>query len=182
LAYLSNFLAYEGRTCVTGILRIIYVCQVHNPKHLDKTWAGFNAYVAGIAEGTVGIMCACAPSLRRFLGVWFRGQMRSARSAGSAGTPKAQSSRDSTAERSVQRERDVDRYPDSVGAGADIEDVEFERKMPYVVNERVEELDMAMGLGRITTRRKDNAPQWSSFNFGAAVEKPESAEDLGDIR
>jgi hypothetical protein len=38
----------------------------------DKTWIGFNTVVAGIAEGNIGIVCACAPSLhhvfKRFFG------------------------------------------------------------------------------------------------------------------
>jgi hypothetical protein len=39
---------------------------------MDKTWLGFNTFVAGIAEGNIGIVCACIPSLRRFFGQWFR--------------------------------------------------------------------------------------------------------------
>ena len=38
---------------------------------MDKTWLGFNTFVAGIAEGNIGIVCACIPSLKRFFGQWF---------------------------------------------------------------------------------------------------------------
>jgi hypothetical protein len=87
---------------------MIYVAQIQDAKYLDKTWAGFNAYVTGIVEGSVGIMCACAPSLRRFLGIWFRGEMHSSNSSQTAKTP---SSGESAAKHSVRSERDADRYP-----------------------------------------------------------------------
>jgi hypothetical protein len=162
---------------------MIYVGQVQNPKYLDKTWAGFNGYVTGIVEGSVGVMCACAPSLRRFLSVWFRGQTRTP----SAGTPKTPSSNDSAAKRSVRSDGDPYRYPGSgAGAGAvDIEGGVFEDKAPYVFDERaVAEPEMGMGSGRITTRRKDKAPVAGgrTFYFDASVAEPEPGEDHYDIR
>jgi hypothetical protein len=37
----------------------------------DKTWVGFNGYVAGLAEANLGFICACAPSLNRLFGRYF---------------------------------------------------------------------------------------------------------------
>jgi hypothetical protein len=39
----------------------------------DKTWVAFNGYVAGLAEANLGFICACAPSLNRLFGRFFRG-------------------------------------------------------------------------------------------------------------
>jgi hypothetical protein len=156
---------------------MIYVGQVQNPKYLDKTWAGFNGYVTGIVESSVGIMCACVPSLRRFFGVSFRGQPRSDTSR----TAKTPSSAESGAQRSVRSEQDVDRYPGIGGAGAaDIEEGECENKSPYVV-ERVAEPEMAMGPRGISTRRKQKAPAGRSFYFESSVAEPEPGEDRNDI-
>jgi hypothetical protein len=166
---------------------MVYVGQVQDPKYIDKTWAGFNGYVTGIVEGTVGIMCACAPSLRRFLGVWFRGQMRSTGS----GTPKTPSSGDSAAKQSVRSERagDADRYPGNGGGGAgaiihDIKSGEFEFKSPYVIEERATQPEtVAMSPGLITTKQKERAAAASgrSFYFDTSVVEPELGEDDNDI-
>jgi hypothetical protein len=57
---------------IAGILRTIYLAQMQRSSDDDKTWIGFNTVVAGIAEGNIGIVCACAPSLhhvfKRFFG------------------------------------------------------------------------------------------------------------------
>src|SRR4051812_12327040 len=37
----------------------------------DKTWIGFNTVVAGIAEGNIGIICACAPSIHHYFRRFF---------------------------------------------------------------------------------------------------------------
>jgi hypothetical protein len=155
---------------------MIYIGQVQNPNHLDKTWAGFNVSVTGIVEGCVGIMCACAPSWRRFLGVWFRGQLSTPHSR----TAKTPSSGDSGAKRSVRLEQDVDRYPGIGGASAVIEEGEYEDKPPYVV-ERVAEPEKALGPGRISTRLKEKAPAGRSFYFDSSVAEPEPGEDRNDI-
>jgi hypothetical protein len=163
---------------------MVYVGQVQNPKYIDKTWAGFNGYVTGIVESTLGIMCACAPSLRRFLGVWFRGQMRSTGSR----TPKTPSSGDSGAKRSIRsgRVEDADRYPGNGGGGgaaADLDDIdvrEFEDKSPYVVEERMTRPEtVAMVPGIITTRRREAVPTGNgrSFYFDTSVVEPEPGED-----
>jgi hypothetical protein len=55
-----------------GIVRTIYLSRLEGFADLDKTWLGFNTFVAGIAEGNIGIVCACVPSLKRFFGQWFR--------------------------------------------------------------------------------------------------------------
>jgi hypothetical protein len=57
---------------------------------VPKTWIAFNAVEAVIAEGIIGIMCACAPSLRRCFGQYFKdhsttGDSRGMEQDGSAG-------------------------------------------------------------------------------------------------
>jgi len=39
---------------------------------VDKTWLGFNVFAAGTAEGNIGIICACAPSLKSCFRVYFK--------------------------------------------------------------------------------------------------------------
>jgi hypothetical protein len=62
------------RVVIAGIVRTYYLGKAEgsNP---DKTWIAFNVFVAGIAEGNVAIICACAPSLKSFFGVFFRDHM-----------------------------------------------------------------------------------------------------------
>jgi hypothetical protein len=155
---------------------MIYVGQIQNPKYFDKTWAVFNGYVTGVVENNVGVMCACAPSLRRFLGVWFRGQ----RSTSYSPTAKTPSSGDSGAKRSVRLEQDVDRYPEISGAGAVDLEVEYENKSQYVV-ERVAEPEMALGPGRISARRNEKTPTGKSFYLDSSVAEPEPGEHRNHI-
>jgi hypothetical protein len=54
-----------------GIVRTYYLVRVES-SDIDKTWNGFNVFVAGIAELNLGIMCACAPSIQHF----FKGFLR----------------------------------------------------------------------------------------------------------
>jgi hypothetical protein len=56
---------------IAGILRTIYLAQMQRSSDDDKTWIGFNTVVAGIAEGNIGIVCACAPSLHHFFRRFF---------------------------------------------------------------------------------------------------------------
>jgi hypothetical protein len=60
-----------GSTVIAGILRTIYLAQMQRSSDDDKTWIGFNTVVAGIAEGSIGIVCACAPSLHHFFRRFF---------------------------------------------------------------------------------------------------------------
>jgi hypothetical protein len=53
-----------------GILRTIYLSRVQTSA-VDKTWITFNVCVAGIAESKLGIICACAPSLRKYFRHFF---------------------------------------------------------------------------------------------------------------
>jgi hypothetical protein len=59
-------------TVIAGILRTIYLHQLQSSADNDKTWIAYNTVVAGLAEISIGIICACAPSLhhtfRRFFG------------------------------------------------------------------------------------------------------------------
>jgi hypothetical protein len=59
------------RVVLAGIVRTIYLGQAYgsNP---DKSWLTFNVVAAGTAEGYVGIICACAPSLRSCFRNYFR--------------------------------------------------------------------------------------------------------------
>jgi hypothetical protein len=154
---------------------MVYIGQLQNPKFMDKTWAAFNVNVTCIVEGTFGIMCACAPSLHRFLGVWFRGQMRSATSSRTAKTP---SSGDSAAKLSVRLERDAVMYLGAGGVGAVDVEGEYEDKTPYVV-ERVEP-KVSTGSRKVWTRRKDKSPEGRSFYFDSSVAEPEPGEDSND--
>jgi hypothetical protein len=54
-----------------GIVRTFYLVRVES-SDIDKTWNGFNVFVAGIAELNLGIICACAPSVQHFLRTSFR--------------------------------------------------------------------------------------------------------------
>jgi len=56
---------------IAGIVRTAYLSQVQSLS-VDKTWLGFNVFVAGIAEGNLGIICACAPSLKSCFRVYFK--------------------------------------------------------------------------------------------------------------
>jgi hypothetical protein len=52
---------------------------------LDKPWLGYTAFAAGIAECNIAIICACAPSLKSFLGGFFRDNFPTSGSIGSSG-------------------------------------------------------------------------------------------------
>jgi hypothetical protein len=54
-----------------GIVRTVYLSQAVDPKYWDKTWIGFNSFVAGLAEANLGFICACAPSLNSLFGRYF---------------------------------------------------------------------------------------------------------------
>jgi len=69
-----------------GIVRTFYLSKLEGFSDLDKTWLGFNTFAAGIAEGNIGIVCACVPSLRRFFGQWFRDRSTGAGSGAEGGS------------------------------------------------------------------------------------------------
>jgi len=69
-----------------GIVRTVYFAKMQDNSYIDKTWIGFNVYVSGIAEGNIGIVCACAPSLRR----WARSLLKDD-TAASSGDPERKS-------------------------------------------------------------------------------------------
>jgi hypothetical protein len=54
-----------------GIARTVYLSWAVDPSRWDKTWIGFNSYVAGLAEANFGFICACAPSLNGLFGRFF---------------------------------------------------------------------------------------------------------------
>jgi len=56
---------------IAGIVRTVYLGQVYS-SNPDKTWLGFSVIVAGVVEGNLAILCACAPSLRSFFRNFFR--------------------------------------------------------------------------------------------------------------
>jgi hypothetical protein len=77
---------FAFRVVGAGIVRTFYLSQLEGFDDLDKTWLGFNTFVAGIAEGNIGIVCACVPSLKRFFGQWFRDKSTGAGSGSEGGS------------------------------------------------------------------------------------------------
>jgi len=77
---------------IAGIVRTIYLAQLQS-SNLDKTWLSFNVLAAGIAEGNIGIICACAPSLKSCFRSFFRDHISTMRSktAGSTGNSGSRS-------------------------------------------------------------------------------------------
>jgi hypothetical protein len=65
-----NLLTLNG-VVAAGCVRTYYLVRVES-SDIDKTWNGFNVFVAGIAELNLGIMCACAPSVHHFFKDFFR--------------------------------------------------------------------------------------------------------------
>jgi hypothetical protein len=55
---------------VAGIVRTIYLNLATGPKP-DKSWNIFSVWAASLAEANLGIMCACAPSLKSVFGKFF---------------------------------------------------------------------------------------------------------------
>jgi hypothetical protein len=53
------------RVVAAGIIRTVYLSRIQSSE-IDKTWLGFNVCAAGIAESKLGIICACAPSIRKY--------------------------------------------------------------------------------------------------------------------
>jgi hypothetical protein len=54
-----------------GIVRTYYLGKVTSDEY-DKTWYGFDVFVATVAECDVSIMCACAPSIKSISGRFFQ--------------------------------------------------------------------------------------------------------------
>lgn len=90
---------------MAGIIRTIHLSNVQG-SNFDKTWLGFNVFAAGIAEGNIGIICACAPSIKSCFRAYFTDdsttvEMKSRQNSASeerrlvsSGTIGARSSRD----------------------------------------------------------------------------------------
>lgn len=57
---------------IAGIVRTVFLSQDLGSNNIDKSWLGFNVFVAGIAESNVAIVCACAPSLKSLFRTYFR--------------------------------------------------------------------------------------------------------------
>jgi hypothetical protein len=91
-----------SRVVIAGIVRTVYLSQVQS-SNFDKTWLGFNVFAAGIAEGNVAIVCACAPSLKSCFRGFFHDAMssRAMRSAEN-GTSRSMDSAKIKASRSAQ--------------------------------------------------------------------------------
>jgi len=56
---------------IAGCVRTFYLSEATSKKP-DKSWNVFSVWAASIAEANVGIMCACAPSLKSIFGKFFR--------------------------------------------------------------------------------------------------------------
>jgi len=67
---LISIFALGFLTVATAIIRTYYLVQFSGD-YLDKTWLGFNVIIAGMTEIEVGIMCACAPSIRSLFRSYF---------------------------------------------------------------------------------------------------------------
>jgi hypothetical protein len=63
-------LTFDSSVVLAGIARTIFLKKVQ-AEEIDKSWAAFEVYVTSIAECNVGIICACAPSLKAFFGRFF---------------------------------------------------------------------------------------------------------------
>ncbi|KAE9987502.1 hypothetical protein EG328_002487 [Venturia inaequalis] len=68
---LMGVFALGALVVIAGIVRTIHLSKVQGFA-LDKTWLGFNVFVAAIAEGNLGIICACAPSIKSLFRAYFR--------------------------------------------------------------------------------------------------------------
>ncbi|QDS67865.1 hypothetical protein FKW77_007831 [Venturia effusa] len=68
---LLGVFALGALVVISGIVRTIQLSKVQG-FDFDKTWLGFNVFVAGIAEGNIGIICACAPSIKSCFRAYFR--------------------------------------------------------------------------------------------------------------
>lgn len=75
-----------------GIARTIYLGRAQAEVY-DKSWSAFDIFVASIAECNVAIACACAPSLTRVFGRFFRDMSIK---HGSGGNSKTSSKTDSS--------------------------------------------------------------------------------------
>ena len=98
-----------------GIARTIYLSSTVDPLQPDKTWIGFNAYVAGLAEANLGFICACAPSLNRLFGRFFR-------------SPSVNGSKDNTDSKSGLKRNEIsprimqcEQHSESLGAVDELE-------------------------------------------------------------
>jgi hypothetical protein len=49
----------------------VYLAAGVNPDQADKTWIGFDGYVAGLLKANLGFIYAYAPSLNRLFGRFF---------------------------------------------------------------------------------------------------------------
>ncbi|TID16456.1 hypothetical protein E6O75_ATG11574 [Venturia nashicola] len=68
---LLGVFALGALVVIAGVIRTIQLSKVQG-FDFDKTWLGFNVFVAGIAEGNIGIICACAPSIKSCFRAYFR--------------------------------------------------------------------------------------------------------------
>ncbi|KAF1983648.1 hypothetical protein K402DRAFT_338074, partial [Aulographum hederae CBS 113979] len=55
-----------------GCARTYYLYRAFDPMSSNLTYWGFNAYIVAIAEANLGIICACAPSLRTVFSRFFK--------------------------------------------------------------------------------------------------------------
>lgn len=110
---------WQFSTVGAGIVRTVYLAEAVDPKHWDKTWIGFNSFVAGLAEANLGFICACAPSLNRLFGQFF--------ASSSVHGSKYDADSNSGLRRSEKSPRimQYEQHSDSLGAGNEVEDLEM---------------------------------------------------------
>jgi hypothetical protein len=110
---------WQFSTVAAGIARTVYLSEAVDPKQWDKTWIGFNSFVAGLAEANLGFICACAPSLNRLFGKFF--------ASSSVHDSKHDADSNSGLRRSEKSPRIMqgEQHSDSLGAGGEVEDLEM---------------------------------------------------------
>lgn len=58
-----------------GIVRTIFLTKILDGKSFDLSWIGFETFAAAFAETQIGIICACAPSLKSIFARYFKGTL-----------------------------------------------------------------------------------------------------------
>ena len=68
-------MSVDCRTAGSGIARTVFFFRLHAPPY-DTTWIGYYIDAWAVIELQMGIICACAPALKAFLGASLRSEDR----------------------------------------------------------------------------------------------------------
>jgi len=167
---------------IAGIIRTVYVRRVQGIQG-DKSWLGFTAFAAGIAESNLAIVCACAPSLKSVCGKFFRDNISS--SASGRGVKGSRSgyqkeSKSSRSERSdivlVERSVEINNSPieeyehalEAMTSAHVKEEKNFGRESRGPISRTTEirgGLKGVYGSKRSGAGRPENSIETPSFNF-----------------